>query len=1243
MTHSNPRRNMIPQAVLMRFGIKVVNTAKPKDAHNAVKRNRFNAVKASACWVWMPKNRVVDHVSKNISASVTLKRLDYIDAQGRFKSVMAWMDEQAQGRQECSKEKEESRAECSKSGKTKKMKWEDCWEVNTTELVLPSQQLVLLEENRLKTAGYKVTTAGSRLLLLVKKLMFACQDYSLSIWIFVRDKISRDVITVGLTMQIPLLYRGEYSQWCERFLNYLEEQMDGEVMIHSITHGEQPLPVVAQVTLAGTAPSTPPTLKDPKYWTAEEKRIRRINHLARSLLIQGLPNGIYSLIDSNDTAQELWDALEKQMCGSEYGEQDRKAAILYEYETFKATKGDQLLDTYLHYLQFLNNLQPEWKQYGTLMRQTKNLMDINIDALYNILKKNQGDVNEAMGYKKKAVMATLDPLALVAEKTKVSKSREKVVVQSKSKGSDDEDISDLKKIITLLAKAFNRKKYYAKPTNNNLRTSLASSSTNKKPRYVKSEKKKEDKKADEKKQDMSKVKCYNCKKEGHFAKDCKKAKVKDYNYYKTKMLLAKKDDDEQVLFAEDQAWMESSSDLDQEISANMVFMAKMEKVLLDSKESSSSAKETITEIVQICLWIIDLGCSKHMTSNHALSTNFVEKFLGTVRFGNNDFTVIAGYEDVIIGLMMIKKVYYVKGLGHNLFSVGQFCDKDLDIVSSVRRPKHSGVIWKKKGTFNTSNVDLSSVSYSKLNKDVKRYSAKTYLNASFVVNDLLFLMILSRFVFGSSIRDVFKAYTIIVLLTNFVEKFLGTVRFGNNDFAVIAGYGDVEKIHRKHPKSKTDFASNKPLYLLHIDLCVPMSFKSINRKRYVLVVVDDYSQYTWRVQTDNGTEFTNKTLANFFDEVRITQQFSAARTLQQNGVVERMNRTLVEVARTMLTFANLPLFLWAEAIVTACFTQNHSIIQKCFDKTPYELINKRKPNIKFFHVFACRCYLLNDYDDVGKLNAKGDIRVFVGYSKESVAFRIYNKRTRKIHESVNANFDEISEMASKQFSLEPEDAYFDANTTFHDPSNVHAFYQPYPHEKKWTKDHPLHKIIGDPKLTIRTRGQIENSCLFVCLLSSIEPANVVEALKDADWNKKYESSLVFRNKARLVAQEYCQKEGIDYDEMFALVAQIEAIRLFLAYVAHKDFIVFQMDVKTVFLNGILKEEVYVGQPLGFVSKQYLDHVYALDKALYGLKQAPRAWYDVLSNILIDSGFQKGSIDLNIFIKKKGKRIMLVQI
>nr|GEY60278.1 hypothetical protein [Tanacetum cinerariifolium] len=437
--------------------------------------------------------------------------------------------------------------------------------------------------------------------------------------------MSRDVITVGSTMRIPLLYRGEYSQWRERFMNYLNEQIDGGAMIHSIQNGDQPLLVIAQV-----------------------KKTRKIDRLARSLLIQGIPNDIYSLIDSNETAKDLWDALERQMRGSEYGEQDRKAAVLYEYEIFKAIEGEQLLDTYLRYLQvindlkkcgykkdncelnfkFLNNLQPEWKQYGTLMRQTKNLMDINIDALYNILKQNQGDVNDALGYKKKSVVVTSDPLALVAEKTNVSKRKEKVVISLDSEESGADDFSELKKITALLAKAFNRRKFYSKPTNNNLRRSSTSQSANKKQEFVKSDDKKEDKKDDEKKRDMSKIKCYNYKKKEHFAKDCKKVKVKDYNYYKTNMLLSKKDSDEQVLLAEDQAWMESSIDFDQEINANMVFMAQIEKVISESDESSSSAEETIAEVAYYT--------SKSESESKFKTSEYYNNFTNYGLFVNND-------------------------------------------------------------------------------------------------------------------------------------------------------------------------------------------------------------------------------------------------------------------------------------------------------------------------------------------------------------------------------------------------------------------------------------------------------------------------------------------------------------------------------------------------------------------------------------------------------------------------------
>nr|GFA35696.1 retrovirus-related Pol polyprotein from transposon TNT 1-94 [Tanacetum cinerariifolium] len=171
------------------------------------------------------------------------------------------------------------------------------------------------------------------------------------------------------------------------------------------------------------------------------------------------------------------------------------------------------------------------------------------------------------------------------------------------------------------------------------------------------------------------------------------------------------------------------------------------------------------------------------------------------------------------------------------------------------------------------------------------------------------------------------------------------------------------KIHQKHHKSKMAFPSNKPLYLLHMDLCGPVRVQSINGKRYVLVVVDDYSRYTWVFFLHSKDE-ASEVIISFIKKTQVNLQLQVQRVRTDNGMIFK-NKTLAKF------------FDEAEAIATACFTQNRSIIHKCFDKTPYELINKRKPNIKFFYVFRCRCYLLNDYEDVGKLKVKGGIGVFV--------------------------------------------------------------------------------------------------------------------------------------------------------------------------------------------------------------------------------------------------------------------------
>nr|GEV04069.1 retrotransposon protein, putative, unclassified [Tanacetum cinerariifolium] len=466
-----------------------------------------------------------------------------------------------------------------------------------------------------------------------------------------------------------------------------------------------------------------------------------------------------------------------------------------------------------------------------------------------------------------------------------------------------------------------------------------------------------------------------------------------------------------------------------------------------------------------------------------------------------------------------------------------------------------GLFKLKKWSSNSSNVDLSSVSLSKLNKDVKRYSRIDLLScnnshpgetsSTYICNDAM------KVSYNSRLCDSFDENNLFIFDDESVRiSPVSKIPFRKKPYNTLnvrskrnSNKSSPRTVHRWLPKMQqlAERIAKWIPKIVHICLCIIDSGCSKHMTGNRALLINFVEKFFGTVRFGNN-DFA--VIAGYGDVVGIYQQFSAARTPQQNGVVERRNRTLVEAARTMLTFANLPLFLWAEAIATACFTQNRSIIHKLFDKTPYELMNKRKPNIKFFRVFECRCYLLNDYEDVGKLKVKGDIGVFVGYSKESAAFRIYNKRT------LPSNEEEVFHESSKSFQKESSSSSFDEN------------------------------IQQKGKTIIKTKWIFKN--------------------------KKDESSLVIRNKARLVAVRYSQQEGIDYDDTFAPVARIEAIRLFLAYIAHKDFTVFQMDVKTTFLNGILKEEVY----------------------------APRAWYDVLSQFLIDSGFQKGSIDTTLFIKKK---------
>ncbi|GJR50184.1 retrovirus-related pol polyprotein from transposon TNT 1-94 [Tanacetum coccineum] len=477
-----------------------------------------------------------------------------------------------------------------------------------------------------------------------------------------------------------------------------------------------------------------------------------------------------------------------------------------------------------------------------------------------------------------------------------------------------------------------------------------------------------------------------------------------------------------------------------------------------------------------------------------------------------------------------------------------------------------------------------------------------------------------------------------------------------------------KQAHASH-KAKNIVSTTRCLELLHMDLFGPSAVRSYGGNRYTLVIVDDYSRYTWTrflknkteafdqfkifsrkiqnqlgcsivsIRTDHGREFDNEVqFGEFCNANGITHNFSAPRTPQSNGVVEKKNRTLQEMSRTMLNEQSLPQKFWCNVVDTSYTFSTE------FSLDPF---------------------------------SENTLRTL-----KSKAYIILKKHTRKVEESLNVTFNKTP-IPSKTSPLVDDDLDEEEAIKVTEKKNLESDIVDETLEIdeivniKESRNHPLENVIGN--LNQRTlRSQAQNQSNFFCFISTIEPKNVNEALGDKSWivamqeelnqfiandvwelvpqprnmtiigtkwvfrNKLDENGVVSRNKARLVAQGYNQQEGIDYDETYAPVARLESIRILLAYACALDFKLFQMDVKSAFLNGFINEEVYVAQPPGFIDFEKLDHVYKLKKALYGLKQAPKAWYDRLKAFLIKHEYKIGMVDNTLFTKKKSPNLIIFE-
>nr|GEV02583.1 hypothetical protein [Tanacetum cinerariifolium] len=580
---------------------------------------------------------------------------------------------------------------------------------------------------------------------------------------------------------------------------------------------------------------------------------------------------------------------------------------------------------------------------------------------------------------------------------------------------------------------------------------------------------------------------------------------------------------------------------------------------VNARVKSKSVKKTVKrkiwkptgKVVQIVLWYLDSGCSKHMTEDRSQLTNFVDKFLGTVKFSNDHVEKIMGYGDYHIGNVTILRVYFIDRLGHNLFSIGQFCDLDLEVVFR----QHTCLIRNLEGVdllFGSQGNNLYTLSLG----DMMMSSLVCLFSKASKTKSWLWHRRLSHLNFGA----------INNLARQGLVRGLSKLKFQKDHLCSACAMGKSKK---KSHKPKSEDTNQEKLYLLHMDLCGPMRVKSVNGKKYILVIVNDYSRFTWvkcLSSKDEALDFIIKFLKMI--QVDISHETSVARSPQQNDVVERRSRTLIKAARTMLIYARASLFLWAEAVATACFTQNRLIIRLHHGKTPYELLHDKLPDLSYFHVFGALCYPTNDSENLGKLQPKADIAMASKQSSSGLA----------LHEMTHATIS--SGLVPKPTSLTPVDhpapevialiaevvASEPAESTGSPSSTTVDQDTPSPSKSQTT---PETQPPVTPNNVEEDNHDIEithmvNDSFFVMLIPEIEAMQ--EELNEFERLEVWE--LIPRpDKVMVITLKWIYI--VKLDELG------EAIRIFLAFAAHKKMVVYQMDVKTAFLNGSVDPTLFI--------------------------------------------------------------------